>query len=539
MITRKMVSILITTLLLIMLVAACSGNNLNNTPSQDDAVSLPSPAEDSVDGVKDLGIVKVITMGDKPQIDMEEVYYPMLDEMTAQWGIKIRAEWIPWGQELTTLQTRIAAGDIDLITTGPWANYTTLAEANAFYDLNKVIDQAPKLIEKFGGRKALSNLEINGKLNYIPQFSGNSANGFIYRADLAEQWGLEPVTNVETMNAFLYKGKEVYNRPMIVGPTAELANNNLPLFANVIQPDTGAPAVMVDLSNPFEAFFMYDMPEYLQALKLAKQWYDDGITNPDFLNSQENEGNMFQDDLLPSVVMNHFAAAKVNIIPQAVSKLNGGEADADASNPRGIKIGFYPYMMDDAKILPQNMGNTTGVAIGVNTSDEKAAAIIKFIEAVHTDKAFFDKFQYGIEGVTYESFPTDTTVSFGTIPNEKRVYRKISTGFTNADMVRTEQIRYKDLAEDLDKIEEMIDSRTADVNPLNGFIFNPEKVQNQILAVNDVLARTKAIRAGITGNKSAEEALEEMVKMLKAAGVQAIVEEMNVQLQEFKARTGQ
>ncbi|WP_139999881.1 extracellular solute-binding protein [Paenibacillus paridis] len=524
--------------------AACSSNGNNkSTNAPTNAGGTEASAEPTDAPVKDLGIVKVVNMGDKPVIDLDKEYYPILDELTAQWGIKLRVEYVPWGQEMTTLQTRIAAGDIDLITIGPWSNYATLAASNAFYDLNKVIDQAPKLAEKFGGADGLKKLEIAGKLNYIPQFSGKTnvtTNGFLYRVDLAEQWGVKPVTDLESLNAYLYKAKEELKKPIIQGTpdSSGIAGRALGMYMDVTGDATaGISAIASKQSDPFNSVFLFEQPEYLEALKQAKQWYDDGISDPDILNSKADPGIMMQDGLLPAHFLNHFSAAKVNIIPPAMNKLNGGEADADAANPKGIKFGFLPYVTSTGKLLTANMGNTTGVAIGVNTSDEKAAAIIKFIEAVHTDKEFFDKFQYGKEGVSYVSFPTDATVDFGTIPAEKKMYRKMSTGFTNNDMARTEQIRYKDLAADLTTMQNNLDSLAVD-NPLNGFIFNPEKIQNQLLAVNDVLAATSATRSGITGGKSIEDALADMNKKLKAAGLDAIIDEMNTQLQVFKEKVG-
>jgi putative aldouronate transport system substrate-binding protein len=533
---KKIGKLVLTSTLMLSALSACSGGNNAVEPSQSPTGTANN--EGVVEQVKDLGIVKVVNMGAKPTLDMDKEYYPILDELTKPFGIKIRVDYVAWGEEKTTLQTRIAAGDIDMMAIGPWSNYSTLSRSNAFYDLNKVIDQAPKLIEKFGGKDELKKLEIDGKLNYIPQFSGKSninANGVLYRADLGEKWGLAPITDLASLEAYLYRGKEELNRPMFQG-NSDVASWLKGLFyTNPTDLNIGLDFVASDSKDPYKAVNIYEAPEYLDALKLAKKWYDEGITDPDILNNAVDVGVMMQDDVLPISLVNHFQSYKMNFMPQAMNKLNGGEADANAANPKGVKFDFFPYLTADAKLVAPNMGNTTGVALGVNISDEKAAALIKFIEAVHTDKEFFDKFQYGKEGVSYASFPSDTTVDFGTISGEERMYRKVSVGFTNNDMIRTEKIRYSDLEEKISSIQAKLDSLAVD-NPINGFIFDPSKVENQIMAVNEVLTSLSATRAGITGKKSAEEALEEMNNKIKAAGAQAIIDELNVQLAAFKAQ---
>ena len=350
--------------------------------------------------------ITVLNMGAEPEIDMDADYYPILDELTQPFGKKFRVEFIAWGEEKSTLQTRIAGGNYDATVIGPWSNYVSLAQSNAFYDLNKVIDKVPELVESYGGKEELKKLEINGKLNYIPQYTTKSPDGATYRLDLAEKWGID-VTDYDSLEKYIYKAKEEFGRPMMY--SNNVAGWIVQNFIALTGTDTSAGLADLAISSthddPYTAVFVYELPEYKQALEKAKQWYDDGITDPDVLNTTVDAGVMLQDGLIPVHLANHVDSARTNFVPQAVLKLNGGEeGDPNAENPNNIHFGFLPYYPKDTKMFDQNMGNTTGLAINASVSDETAEAIIKFVEAAHTDKEFFDKYQYGKEGVSYESF---------------------------------------------------------------------------------------------------------------------------------------
>lgn len=475
--------------------------------------------------------VTIVNMGSEPTCDMDQ-YYEMLDQMTEQWGIKIRVQYLAWGEETKTLQTMIAGGSVDAVAIGPWSNYTTLAKANAFYDLNKVIDEAPKLIEMYGGKEELKKLEINGKLNYIPQWSGKNstnANGILYRLDKAKEWGIGEIKDIDTLEQYLYKAKEEYQRP--VYNTSGVVSNLLPLFMDVIGMNDYVMGATQD--DPYTYKNLIETDEFLQAVKLAKKWYDDGIINPDVLNSNVDSGVMLQDDMVPCVPDNHFASAKANILPQAMNKLNGG----DTSNPNNIEFAFWPYATSTEKFYTENQGNTTGIALISKISDKKARGLIKFIEAAHTDKEFFDKFQYGIQGVSYVDFPTDTTVNFGDLPGEVRMYRRLNTGLTDYDLERKETTGFEALDTMIEDMQTQLNNNCID-NPINGFVFDQTNVENEVLAVNAVLDQYKALGAGITGDKTPEELVAELSSKLDAAGIDKIIDETNAQLKAYKEQAG-
>lgn len=392
-------------------------------------------------------------------------------------------------------------------------------------------------MKHYGGLEELKKLEINGKLNYIPQYTAKSPDGATYRMDLAEKWGID-VTDYDSLKSYVYKARDEFKRPMMY--SSNVAGWIMQNFAALTGTDTSAGLSDLPISSlhddPFKAVFVYELLEYKKALTEAKAWYDDGITDPDVLNTTADAGVMLQDGLIPVHLANHIDSARMNFVPQAVLKLNGGEAgDPDAKNPKNIHFGFMPYYPKNMMMFDQNMGNTTGIAINASVSDATAEAIIRFVEAAHTDKTFFDKYQYGKEGVSFTAFPSDTTVDYGSLPGEARMYRKFSTALTDSRLARDERMRYADTEAEWNEIRARIDSM-IEPNPLNGFVFDSANVENEILAVTDVLNSTTAIRCGILGGKSVDEALSEMTSRLKDAGIERIINELNAQLAAFKEK---
>lgn len=491
--------------------------------------------------VPDLGTLTVINMGSEPDFDLEADYYPVLDSYTEKWGMKLRIQYVAWGEEGTTLQTKVAGGDYAAVSIGPWSNYTNLAQNGYFKDLSPFLDEVPALCEAYGGKEELLKLSIDGRgLCYIPQrASAANSNGFWYRKDLCDKWEIAPVTDLESLNAYLYAAKEEFGRPMIYSPDV------MEFIGSMFMNGTGigvGPATTLQ-NDPYTVVVSYELPEYKAAMEQAAQWYNDGITSPDVMNSNAlpDVGNELMAGTLPCHFANHLASGKANFIPQAMAQLNvvDGAEDTEGANPNGIEFDFMPYMTEDAVLYETNNGNTTGWAINAKCSDEEAVALLKFIEAAHTDIEFYDAYQYGKEGLNYASISDDggRYISYENIDSGKRMYRKLATGLTDEILMRRERMQYASL-EELFQVKEGDLSDKLVPNPLNGFIFDTSKVENQVMAVNEALSQTASYRAGIIGNMTVDDAIQDMLDKCYDAGLQDIIDELNAQIAAYREKNG-
>lgn len=526
-------------LAIVMTAAMVSGCSSEKSSSDASSSSSGTSAASSVAEVKDVGTLTGINFGDKPTIDMDADYYALLDEITQEkWGFKLRMDYVAWGEEFGAYQTRMAAGDLDFITTGAFCGYTNLASQNAFYDLTPLLDEVPALCEKYGGKEQLLKYQINGKLNYIPQFSGQevtaNANGIGYLKNKCAEWGIAEITDLASLDTYLHKAKEAYGSYVMTTSSVDWIT---PLTMDVIldgSANGGVKGAIIETpSDPFTAILAYEQPGYVEALETIVKWYNDGIIPEDILNFKQDATELMKTGATP-LVINHFGSMKVNILPNVISALNGGvEKDPDGKNAAGVEFGYFPFVGENP-IYTANLGNTTGVAVGVNCSEDEARAILKYVEAVHTDKEFFDLQMYGKEGVSYKSFPTDTTVDFTGIESTAKLYRRISTGLTDDAFARKESTKYAGYDQWVLDTQKMLTDK-CEKNPLDGFIFNNVTVENQVRACNDVLAANNAVLSGILPKgQTAQQAVDELIKQMKAAGIQDVLDELNAQLKAFK-----
>lgn len=495
---------------------------------------------DGSEAVPDLGELTIINMGSEPAFDMDADYYPILDELTAKWGFKARIHYVAWGEEGTTLQTRVAGGDYDAVTVGPWSNYTGLAQSGYFKDLSGFLDDVPDLCEAYGGKEELLKLSIDGRgLCYIPQrASGANSNGFWYRKDLCDELGVEPVTDLESLNAYLYAAKDYFGRPMLYTPDIVY------YVSSMMYDSTGlsVSGVTTLQSDPYTPVVICETEGFKKAMEQAVTWFEDGVTSPDVMNSNAlpDVGNELMAGTMPCHFANHLASGMVNFIPQAMSQLNtiDGVEDAAGENPNGIEFDFMPYLTDTANIYEANNGDTTGFAINAKCTDEETAALMKFIEACHTDVDFFDQYQYGKQGVSYNSFSDEDGhryVNYDGIDANNRMYRKLATGLTDEILARSEKLQYDELQTLFDAKSDELQERLV-ANPLNGFIFDPTNVSNQVMAVNEAASAVASYNAGIIGDLTVDEAIEDMKTRMYDAGLQDIIDELQVQLDAYKEK---
>lgn len=537
---RKM-TLIVSGILAISLLTGCGqgGTNTQSTtqaPAQATTASTEAPTERT-----DFGVVQGLTVGEKPNIDVEADYYAAIDEITKElYGFVVRWDFVSWGETSSTYSTKIASGDYDLIAVGPWGNFASYAQANAFYDLSQVIDEAPALIELFG-QSTLDNIKINGKLCSVPCQSSTSPNCFTWRVDLQEEWGLEPVTDFDTMNAYVAKSREAAGIPICYD--RRMANffvkTLLPTVPDVTPFQYNDFSVIVaDQETPFEPYLLYEAEEFVQAVELAKKWYDEGIIDPDVLNKQfQTQIALFKEGTIDCLVINHLDVLRsTNIQPPAITLNGGSQGDPNGDNPAGVEFGYFQYWPEDARLYAPNLANSSGIAVSSRVSDDLAKELIKFIEKVHTEREFFDLIQYGTQGVSYESFPSDTQVNYGNIPEELRVYRKFGLGFTNDLKARTDLVKYPQIDNMYKAIRDELNANMAE-NPYNGFVFDQYHVEMEIEACNQVLAEHSAVFCGMIDNP--RQAVDEMVQALYNAGMDKILEETIRQAQAFKEATGQ
>ena len=167
-----------------------------------------APVVETQEPAQEVVTLQAITLGNMPEGGLETLY-AKLDALTIpELGCKLRFTYIPWGDERNQINIAISSGEYDIIPQGNFSDYQLMAARNAFLDIKAYLHLVPKLQEHYllSGENVLENAEIDGHLFGIPQHAAAGIDlneGIFYREDLRKVWGLEPITDLETMEAYL------------------------------------------------------------------------------------------------------------------------------------------------------------------------------------------------------------------------------------------------------------------------------------------------------------------------------------------------
>lgn len=472
--------------------------------------------------------LRAIYLGNAPEEGLAELY-EKLDELTVEeLGCTLRFEFIPWGNEREQLNIAIASGEYDLIPGGVFSDYRTLVGKNAFLDLNEYLYLVPELVEHYASYSdtALEGCEIGGGLYGIPQFDlgtiKNVNEGFFYREDLRKQWNLPEITDLDTMEAYLYRAKEearYSGEPLI---TDNRIWQSLWLLLTKgryleISSMQEMPFVVVSAREPDVVLNRLEQPEFLEVLEYIEKWRRDGILEPDLLAMSDNEGergkNMMRQDRKPCETNVPIWSAEVVHVP-----------DLTAAHPEW-EYGFFPYVSVNEEWYIGTLADSSVISVSSKTTEPEIA--IRLLEKIHTDQRYYDLLKYGVEGIHYRL--RDGKISYEEIDSGNKFGWTVCTdNLMNREGVPVNNQWYEEVAIPVESWREEI-GREAKPYPLEGFTFSAEGVYRELEAMGE--ARLKYFQPLVCGyTENPEEDLERTRKALAEAGLDTYISNMQEQI---------
>ncbi|WP_310601515.1 DUF3502 domain-containing protein [Anaerosporobacter sp.] len=478
--------------------------------------------------------LKAITIGKEPKEGMDELY-KQLDALTIpELNCTLRFEFIPWGDEKKQINIAVNSGEYDFIPGGVFSDYQSLTVRNAFIDLNQYLDIVPDLVNHYlqKGENALKNYEINGGLYGIPQlgFSGlytDITEGFFYREDLRKEWGLEPVTDLETMEAYLYRAKQderyadealITDNRIWTGLWSMIAGDNYIEISTILE----NPFFVVSVENPYVPVSRMETPEFKEVLRYIKKWYDDGIIDPNLLVYSDNEGSLglelMKKDRKPCETNAPIWSCNKNFIPKLYE-----------TNP-DWEFGFFSYMIDKEAVYATT--GEGGSVISIPSKSEHPDTAIRLLEKVHTDSRYYNLLVYGVEGIHYNT--KDNALNYDGIKETNRYpgwtaasddYMQFSLEAPNK--VWTEQV-YDPMIEKGDRL-----AKEVPYCPIDRFSFDLSSVDSILNKMNEVKEKYfQPLLCGNTDNIDVD--LNDAISKLNDAGINIYMERIEQALQEYK-----
>lgn len=495
--------------------AACGGSG----GGKQDVAEPPAPTSGSGDaGAQKQELppytIKMFVPG-VPQKDQQLVNDEISKYLKDKINVALDMQVIDWGSWQEKMQLKYATNEpFDLTYTANWDNWTSKVESGVLLPLDDLMAKYAKEAVAQLDPKVLEGIKYEGKTYGFPtnkEFAGSK--GIMVRKDLADKYkfDLSTVKKPEDLEPFfeVIKKNEPGMIPFLSGKDVGLniaLQEGLFVSAGSSAKNLGA----MDRYTPeLKVIDVYADPRYMDILKLSRKWYLAGYINQD------------------APTLSDFAGAYRSGKVFAYSESLKPGKDAEVSQATGL-----PWVQIEMTKPIVTTSSTLGAMLSISRTSKDPARVMMFLNLLHTDKKLVNMIAFGLEGKHY------VKVGDNVIDYPPGVTSQTSGYALGAAYMFGNQFNnYLWANEDPKKWEKFRQFNESAENAKGlGFIFNPEKVKNEISAYNNKVA--EYLPGLITGSVDPEQYMPKMVSELKAAGMDKINAEVQRQLDEWAAKNG-
>ncbi len=440
----------------------------------------------------------------------------VLDEVnkytTEKIGVKLNIINVGWGDYNQKMQVVINTGDKwDLCFTCSWTNdYLQNAQKGAFLELDDLLTKEGKEMYDAIDPRFWEAAKVGGKTYGVPSEKeiGNMPM-WVFNKELVEKYDI-PYTEIETLEdlePWLATIKE--NEPDVV-PLYLTRDYTAPTYMDKIQDPVGIEYGDAELKvqNVFQTEKM------LSTLDTMRKYYQAGYINKDAATASDDKS-----------------------IKRFVTKGDGQPyAELIWSKDLGYEVVATPIM--ETQITN---ASARGALTAVNKNSDHPEKAVELLNLINTDAYLRNLLNYGIEGTHWTKVEVD--------PEEAKAAE--GKPYVYDCKVKLDPARSKDYSvpywvqgglfntyvlenEPIDKwaiFKEFNDS--SEEAPSFGFDFDLTPVSTQVAGFRNVLDEFG--KSLYTGSVDPAEYLPQLQKKLDATGVQDVIDEMQKQIDEWKA----
>lgn len=515
--TKSKASLLLTLLVTSAITAtACSDSNGTNTSTKNDPgkeSATPSSSSDKTDGNAATDSSKLkpyklkLVYEGAPQADEALVEEALNKILTEKINATIDIAPIDWGAWDDKMNLMIASREpVDILFTASWNGYAKNVAKSAYLDLGALLDQYGQGIKDSLDPAFLNGSKIGGKNYAIPTNKElASSGGIVYRKDIADELGIDmsKVTKIEDLDAVykIVKEKKPNMYPLYTtgGTFASHSFVELDYLGDTTIPGAIDKNTSEATVKPSEEF-----PQYLNALKVTRDYFLKGYINKDAATSQTSS----------------LDAYKTGNVFSTVEPLKPGKAEEIAS-ATGLDGKLAQITLTGKTVATSE---TTGAMLAISSTSENPERAMMLINLLHTDKEIVNLLNFGIEGTHY-------TLS-GNVMTQTEKSAQYAPGV--AWELGNQFLNYVWNSEAPDKWEQFKKfNEGAKSSPALGFTFDSEPVKSEVGALANVLREYQKMLE--TGSVDLDETLPKYIAAQKSAGLDKVIAEKQKQLNEFLA----
>lgn len=381
---------------------------------------------------------------------------------------------------------------------------------------NKMIMPLDKLVADWGQDMTeilddgLDAGYFNGELYGICQAKEFDAMGlgFAFNIQMCKDYGID-LTKIHTIDDVTAALKIAHEKDPQM-PTLLPDNTMLPISAVLMNSqDMIAKFGLITKEDDgsLKVSLSVEAPEYMEAAKVVRSWYEAGYISKDVTTAQQNGSVMISNGKCFAIAINHVNA-------------HGGQA-------RPTPVCFVKL---DSEVPLRTTSSDQGTMWAIPSWCKRPDKAMQFLNLCYADDEISNLMQWGIEGVHYEVAPDGTAKIINrNWFNPWRLFGTITKSYIEQSQFQASG------ANDLDELYKRYDEWNKNVKKADtyGFTFNPTKVKTQVAAC-EAIYNKYAIAIG-DGTVNPETQIPMYIEELKAAGVQEILDEVQSQLDAWVA----
>lgn len=453
----------------------------------------------------------------EPQTDTETVEKAVNDYLKDKINATVKLNRLTGGQYSDKMNAKIQAGEpYDICFTAAWMlAYKTTAANGAWVPLDNYLDKYLPKVKALIGDDVLNNARTtDGKIYAIPNLKEFAEQrGWGFRKDLADKYKIDMSKYAYTENGDCYKSFEMLmpvlqkmqkDEPDMQYPI-DWDTTRTPLTFNNTEAVAG-PLVMFEHKYPGQVMDYTTTPEYLNSIKIAKDYFDAGLIKKDVMTAADFDQRLKEGKT--------FAYAEF-LKPGKTAELSQ----------------TYKYPLAQVGVTPITATNGvgTGAMMAISTTSKNPVRAMRFLELFNTDKTLNNLIIYGVEGKHYKKLQGDYV----------QVIKEGGYTLSGSQwMMGNVFLNYLTPIEAPDKVEALKKFNDSAIKSQTyGFTFDTAPVQSEIAALNSINSEyNKQVSLGAMDYTSI---IPQMQKRYKEAGQDKVAAEYQKQFDAWKASKGQ
>jgi len=475
--------------------------------------------------------ITMLVLGNRPTNDRTAVAIRAINErLIPELNVEFAIRHIEWTDWQTRYQLALASGDssFDLVITATdWLFAWEIVRRGGFYPLT------PEMLQQNAPRTWAEVVPAHwdlctqdGYIWFIPedQFTQFTNHGFYWRLDWAREGGLEQITTFEELETYfdIVKANQPQAFPWDVDGAAIgsvpltgyiTGKTNLQAYIGIA---TGNSAIFFyDVDDPYTVVSPFmEGQELIDAVRMFERWNTKGFWREDVLNYRGLTRDLMYAGL--SGADQHHTMTYYSIV----------RPEMDQQQP-GSEVQFFYFGMENNNV---NRDLLTHGAMAVNAASRNPELALQVYDYLRNDQEIYMLLNYGIEGVDYY---INAEGNLGRPEGWDASRMALATNFWGGRMDKFEPFNELWYAGAHDLIAHL--NSFAREYPLEKFAFDNTRVSAEVAAVGDVCASHLGLMAFGKIRGTPEEAVANFRRDLQAAGYERIKDEIQRQLDIFRA----